>query len=152
MRKHVGGRRGKRNGLDDGVGEPSSRTYLSVRELFWDSLPTYMAIGMSADEFWHGDPKLAVAYRKAERIRQENRYLSEWRAGIYVGKAVDAVLSKKAEYPPEPLFSTMRDDAVRNEREKTRMESMMQRFGARVTAVNKRIVADAGPGGQAPPS
>ena len=104
-----------------------------------------MAIGMSPDEFWHGDPKLAVAYRQAERIRRENRYIAEWRAGVYVGKAVDAVLSKEAEYPPEPLFSIMRDDdAAREERERAKMESMMKRFGAMASSANRKMGADKG--------
>lgn len=100
---------------------------------------------MSAEEFWHGDPRLVVAYRQADRLRRESRYIAEWREGLYVGKAVGAVLSKEAEYPPEPLFSLMRDDdAVREQRERAKMESMLKRFGAMASSANRKMDAEKG--------
>ena len=100
---------------------------------------------MSAEEFWEGDPRLVVAYRKAERVKRENRYVAEWRAGLYVGKAVGAVLGKEAEYPEEPLFSCMRDDdAVREQRERAKMERMMALFGAMAASANRRLDAAQG--------
>lgn len=100
---------------------------------------------MSAEEFWEGDPRLVVAYRKAERIRRENRYLAEWRAGVYVGKAVGAVLSEKAKYPDRPIFSVEQDEQTEREgRERARMEEMMRRFAVMAAGVNRRMAAKQG--------
>lgn len=97
-------------------------------------------MGMTADEFWHGEPKLAVAYREAEKIRRERRYAEEWRAGVYVYKAVAACLSEEVEYPSEPLFSSMLDDEERREkREQAAMERQVAQFGALAASVNERF-------------
>lgn len=88
---------------------------------------------MSSEEFWHGDLKLAVAYREAEKIRRENRYLAEWRSGIYVREALLSAspafreFSKgiEAAYPEQPLFTTR--DAIDVEEEKNRREMLKMR-------------------------
>ena len=48
---------------------------------------------MSADEFWHGDPWLAYAYKKAHALR--NQQLSEqmWLQGLYNFHAFSTALS-----------------------------------------------------------
>ena len=95
---------------------------------------------MPAEEFWHGEPRLAIAYREAEKIKRENRYVSEWRAGYYVLRAVAANLSEKAEYPEEPLFSTVLDDAqIREQREKAAMERAVTSFEAMVAKLNSNL-------------
>lgn len=104
---------------------------------------------MSAEEFWHGEPQLAVSYREAEKIKRENRYVSEWRAGYYVYRAVAANLSKdkEAEYPPEPLFSTMLDDEhVQEQREKAAMDRAVAGFEAMAAKLNANLTASGGLG------
>lgn len=93
---------------------------------------------MSAQEYWEGEPKLAVSYREAEKLRRENRYIGEWRAGVYVARAVGAVLSKDAKYPEKPLFSIEAEErASEEERERAHMEDMMRRFMDIAAAVNR---------------
>lgn len=122
--------------------------YTSATELFWETLPTYIAIGMSPHEFWHGDPKLAKAYREAERIRRDNRYLSEWRAGRYVYEALLSAspafreISKGIEhdYPKEPLFSTApRKGASVEDENKARMEKNKAAFMAMAEKLNAEL-------------
>lgn len=60
----------------------------SYTDTFWELLPQYMAIGMTAREFWDGEPRLAVAYREAEKIRQEREDAAAWLQGMYVYEAV----------------------------------------------------------------
>lgn len=118
-----------------------------MSELFWDSLPTYLAIGMSAEEFWHGKPKLAVAYREAERIRRDNRYHSEWRAGIYVFEALKAAapayheLTKGVEhdYPTEPVFSTSAKAVSEEDRNRAVMEKGKAAFMEMANKVNAKL-------------
>lgn len=63
---------------------------------------------MSATAFWDGDPALAVAYRKAEKIRQKQKNAEAWLNGLYVYRALCSVASaftdKHIDYPTEPLM------------------------------------------------
>lgn len=100
---------------------------------------------MSADEFWHGEPQLAASYREAEKLKRENRYLGEWRAGYYVYMAVGACLTKEAEYPSEPIFSTALDDAEEKEkRERVAMERQVAQFGALASTINEKFAVTDG--------
>lgn len=50
--------------------------------------PQYLAIGMTADEYWNGDPDLVKAYRKAEQIRLERQNYESWVQGAYIYEAL----------------------------------------------------------------
>ncbi|MEC4272963.1 hypothetical protein VJ923_07315 [Adlercreutzia sp. R25] len=105
---------------------------------------------MSAEEFWHGDFRLAGAYREADRIRRDNRYAAEWRAGVYMFEAL--LTASPAfrelsggidhEYPPEPIFSAM-TAAEREAREaadeERRAEEMIERFKRMALEANARL-------------
>ena len=121
---------------------------MSIGELFWQALPQFMAIGMTPEEFWHGDPRLAVAYREAARVRQDNRYVDEWRAGIYVLQALIAAApafrefskGKEVEYPSKPLFSVRQDyEEAQEKQEADKMARMLAVFDAKVNAVNRAL-------------
>ncbi len=118
-----------------------------MEELFWAALPSYLAIGMSSDEYWHGPPELCEAYRRAWEIERDNRYSSEWRQGMYTLRALAVALDgalnggkAKAEYPDAPLFSTR---AIREEIEERRAreasEAQRRRLEAWAARVNKRF-------------
>ena len=49
-------------------GEPSEVKTLG--ETFSLLCPQYMAMGMTYDEFWYGNPSMVRAYRKAWEIKQ----------------------------------------------------------------------------------
>ena len=103
---------------------------------------------MGAREFWEGDPRLAPAYRSADRERQERKYQAEGRSGLYVLEAIATALSKGHSYPELPLLSTDPERA-RAERERAQMERARAAFKARADKVNARM-AGGGEGGQAP--
>jgi hypothetical protein len=79
-------------------------------EVFEESFPFYLAIGMSYAEYWEGDPKLAQYYRKAYRIKQEEINNNAWLQGIYIYDAISTALhnalrgknSKAREYANQP--------------------------------------------------
>ena len=73
--------------MDEGVIDDSS-SFRSVKEVFESCLPFYLSIGMSAVEFWEGEPSLAVAYRKADEIKRENMNFAAWLSGVYVYRAL----------------------------------------------------------------
>ena len=80
-----------------------------MEELFRKSLPQYLYAGMTAEEFWHGEPWLCSAYREALRMRHDESMSSEWRQGQYVLAALQVALDGAlnggkagAEYPARP--------------------------------------------------
>ena len=64
---------------------------------------------MTAEEYWHGSPELMQAYRKAYKLRKEEKNWELWLQGLYFMHALNVALSKfndknsKAEYMSEPL-------------------------------------------------
>jgi hypothetical protein len=54
-------------------------------------------MGMTADEFWYGDPWLFAAHREAERLGAERRDWERWQSGAYV---YDALLRASAVLNP----------------------------------------------------
>lgn len=64
----------------------------SDEELFNELCPYYMALGMSYDEYWNGDPSAVRAYLLAEEYRKAMRNEEMWRQGLYNYGAVKAVI------------------------------------------------------------
>lgn len=101
---------GEKYSLEDmGAGGDSSA--LSYTEIFYQCLPHYLAMGMSADEFWNCDPRLYPAYREMDRIKNERENERLWLQGAYVYQAIlltaprlNSLQPKEPEpYPTEPF-------------------------------------------------
>ena len=45
-------------------------------------------MGMSSEEFWHGELRLAESYRKAYELKQEIKDYELWKQGMYVYEAI----------------------------------------------------------------
>ena len=71
-------------------GRPTQRK--TNTEIFEESFPFYLAIGMSYAEYWEGDPKLTQYYRKAYQIKQEQINYNAWLQGMYVYDATSTAL------------------------------------------------------------
>jgi hypothetical protein len=79
-------------------------------EIFEESFPFYLAIGMSSAEYWTGDPSLVRYFRKAYKIKQEEINNNAWLQGLYVYDAISTALhnalrgknSKAKEYAKQP--------------------------------------------------
>ena len=101
---------------------------------------------MSSEEFWHGEPKLAEAYRKAYRVRLDNRMWAEWRAGWYVREALLSAspafreLSKGIDhdYPETPLGWESPEEAEERKR-RERMERNIQLFQQMAARANEKL-------------
>ena len=97
-------------------------------------LPYYMYLGMTAEDFWHGDPMNAMMYRKMHLMKQDEENARAWWQGYYNYVAVATALqngfrdkNKKAEpYPKEPFRI----------REKTELEKDKE-----IIAERKRVVS-----------
>ena len=69
--------------------EPSQKRPITLAELFDSVFPQYLAIGMSSAEYWHGDPKLVRAYRKAWEMKRDQRNWEMWLQGMYYYDALE---------------------------------------------------------------
>lgn len=113
----------------------------STEEQFWEALPWYLSYGMTAEEFWRGDPKLAESYREAFKIQKERKNQELWLQGLYFLKALDAAINgEKAPYPDEPVPLTKEAREVQEQREQesanASFEAAMMSFAS---SVNKKF-------------
>ncbi len=105
-----------------------------------------MAMGMSYDEYWNMDPWLVVAYRKAHKMRVEQRNWEMWMQGAYVYDALLRVapvfrmsMSKERVEPekyvdaPYPLTQkeAMEREIARERAETARMLAKMEAESAK---------------------
>ena len=60
----------------------------SLSEIIDEAFPYYLAIGMSAEQFWNQDSSLLIAYRKAWAIKQDHENHLAWLQGMYFYEAL----------------------------------------------------------------
>lgn len=84
-------------------------------KIFWSCLPYYLQIGMTEDNYFHGDPALCKAYRDAwngkVKYQEELINWSAWLMGGYVYQTMCLVAptynslkpQRPGNYPTEPL-------------------------------------------------
>lgn len=90
-----------------------------------------MAIGMSYDQYWYGDPLMVRAFFKADKLRQERADEEAWTHGLYVLSALDATVGNMfrksgqspAEYPAEPFTITKRKEKQKKTEEQQEQEA-----------------------------
>lgn len=98
---------------------------------------------MSNEEFWHGNVKLAKAYREAAKINRENRYFAEWRIGLYVTEALltaspafrELSPGIKHEYPTRPFF--VEGTQVKSDKKDANLELMEKNKAVFIQMANR---------------
>lgn len=123
----------------------------SYSELFHEHFPYYIALGMSYEAYWDGDPQLVKAYRKADEIRRQRNNEELWLQGMYFYNALCCAspifrdLAKKGTkphpYPDEPYAISKKQKANSEEIKAKRnaeagkryMEGFMAKFNKRFT-------------------
>ena len=118
----------------------------SFSDIFDEVFPTYLAMGMTYELFWLGEPSLASAYRKANRIHTRRMNEELWLGGYYTAAALNATVGNmfskgnKHKYPSEPLAITLEEQEERRQREeKARQERMKAAFMAKALAINAKL-------------
>lgn len=85
-----------------------------------------MAIGMTYDEYWYGDPLMVRAYYKAEQTRRKMEDQHAWLQGLYVREALASTVgnmflkdgAKPNEYPKEAYSITSDKEKQQKKEEK----------------------------------
>lgn len=101
-------------------------------------------MGMSADEYWHGEPELTQAYALAYKIRKEERNYELWLQGLYIYKAVCVALSNafeknsKERYLEKPLDIFPPTKEQEEERLQKEADELARRLTAFERAFNER--------------
>lgn len=117
----------------------------SFTDIFEEIFPYYLAIGMTAEQFWEGEPLLVKAYRKADEIRRRRINEELWLSGMYTADALASTVGnmfskKKYKYPSEPRPITMMEIEERKERERqAKAERIKAAFIARALNVNRKL-------------
>lgn len=70
-----------------------------------------MAIGMTYEQYWYGDPLMVRAFYKAEQLRQQRMNEEAWLFGSYTYRALDSTVGNMmrekgaipSEYPEKPV-------------------------------------------------
>lgn len=90
-----------------GVGS-ATETPDTCRKIFDKAFPTYLAMGMTYDEFYNKDHTLTIAYREAYKMKREQMNEQLWLQGAYVYEAVarlTPLFNPFAKHPkPEPYL------------------------------------------------
>ena len=118
----------------------------SFSDIFDEVFPTYLSLGMTYELFWLGEPSLAAAYRKANRINTRRKNEELWLGGYYMAEAINATVGNmfskgnKYKYPSEPLAITLEEQEERRQREElARQERMKAAFMAKALAINSKL-------------
>jgi len=79
------------NGMQVGGVGSTAETPDTCRSIFDKAFPTYLAMGMTYDEFYNKDHTLAIAYRKAFDMKRDQANSDMWLQGVYVYEAIARV-------------------------------------------------------------
>ena len=52
-----------------------------------------MSYGMSYDDYWHGDPRMVIPFRKAHLMRLKEQNTMMYYQGVYTYKAFEIVMA-----------------------------------------------------------
>ena len=78
---------GSLSALEGGERESSPPSF-TYTERFYEQFPYYLAIGMSPEQYWEGDPALTKYYRKADEIKRDRMNQEKWLQGMYIYEAI----------------------------------------------------------------
>jgi hypothetical protein len=100
------------------------------------AFPMALMLGMTPEQYWHGEPMLFAAYKEARQLADEKAEWYQWQTGMYVYDAIGRAapllnpLSKTHKalpWPEEPYGVTARRDPEERSRkeEKAAHEKMI---------------------------
>lgn len=85
----------------------------SYSKIFEKNFPYFLSIGMSYEEYWHGEPFLTKSYLISAQYREQNKNRDFWLQGLYVFRALCSASplfhdlynskNKQEPYPSKPF-------------------------------------------------
>ena len=131
----------------DGRSVPFSNSYTTR---FYEVFPYYLAIGMTPEQYWDGDPWLAKYYRQADEIRQKRKNQDLWLQGMYIYEALCDVApilqafakrgTKPTPYPDHPYSLTVKEREEEKKLQEKRERDKARRYmEAQMAKLNKRF-------------
>lgn len=103
-----------------------------------------MALGLSWEDYWRGDPMMVPAAREADRLRADRENRVAWLHGLYTYRAVAALAptlnalskSRRAREYPSPV--TLDPQEAAREREARGIEYMRAMMDGRARTLRER--------------
>ena len=115
---------------------------ITYTEFFESVCPIYMLYGMTYDEFWHGDPWMAKAYKEKHLLERKQKNEEMWVNGMYQLSALSVALNNafnksKIKYVEKP-FDIFPKTEIEKEEEKRNERQKLIDFLSRLTLSNKK--------------
>jgi hypothetical protein len=119
-------------------GSPSSQKQeqKTVAEIIDFYFPQYLALGMPYEVYWHGDPKLAKAYREADKLRLQRENQRLWLQGAYIYNIMVSVAPTYNSLKPHDPLPYMEHPIPITEKE---VEEIEKQIDPKYVAEYKRI-------------
>lgn len=142
--------------FSDEGGNESVQTMFSpfaYTKFFYKCLPYYLAIGMTADEYWKGDCTLTESYREAFNLKKDLQNEQLWLQGLYNYEALTDVLpaivslgkTKPKKYSDKP-YPMSKVEAENRKRSKAKRQflNMKETMKNLAESVNKKFTKKEG--------
>ena len=114
--------------------------------MFEEMCPQYIVMGMTYQQYWDESPYIAVAYRKAYKLKRQMQNENAWIQGLYVYDAFSVCLAnafakrgaKKQEYIEKPIDIFPLTKAEKKQREREEQKKMEEALRAMQRAQKKK--------------
>lgn len=105
-----------------------------------------MAMGMSPEEYWNGDPYLTVVYRKMWDIRKDQQNEAAWWQGLYIYDALATIAhnltkrkgEKRQTYPTKPYELEARTEEQKAAKKKQAQKEAIDYFNSLKTKLENK--------------
>ena len=74
--------------MEDSLIQLDKVEHIFLTEIFEKFCPSYMAMGMSYEQFWRDDPTIVKVYREMNKINQKIIKWNNWEQGMYTYEAL----------------------------------------------------------------
>lgn len=112
----------------------------SLKEYFDEMEPYYLSIGMTHEQYWNDEPRLAETYRRAHNMKIEMRNQELWLQGLYIHNAFGVVMAnfgkglsgkkggRQEKYIEKPIRITPLSDIEKKLKAKEERKKVIQYF------------------------
>lgn len=131
--------------MGDSWVNPNKVEHISLHKKFHELCPFFISIGMTYEQFWHGDVTMTRDYLKAYKIKMDRQVEREqwniWKQGVYIYEAlcdVSPVLHAFSKKGTKPLpfskapYGMEEYEQNKEEREPTEQEKENERMKAQI--------------------